>query len=214
MNKGYSRQLQSNYRLQQQAADGSTLADVPFTEADLADSLPPKRYRRLKGLKPLAVLAFCACSGAAVMLGTKSVSKPLLSAADIIQMDGYGGRQNVPELVTIQSLSGPALVKETGEVLEISARNLAPMAKTIAPQIIDNHFNSQPPVIAANREIRMRVQQQWSNLRATPAINGAIITSLDRREIVTVLEQTDRWMRVVTDQNQHGYMHRSVLRAN
>ncbi len=215
MNRGYSRQLLASYRLQQQTADGLTVADVPFTNEDLADTRPRRRHRWLKAASRVTGLALFACLPAVVLVGMKLVGKPELSASEIIQMDGYSGRQSVPDPVTAEGLIGFKVSGQSGNIREISARNHAPVVQAIAPQIINEYFSVYPDTaVDVDTKIRMQVLKQWSNLRATPNIDGDIITALDRRESVTVLGQTEKWLRVETDNNQRGYMHRSVLGAN
>ena len=68
-----------------------------------------------------------------------------------------------------------------------------------------------------NRVIdRLRVSQQWSNVRSSPGANGDILTSLAIGTDVTVLRQTGEWFEVsVFDRKEIiGYMHRSTVTAN
>ena len=207
MNKGYSRQLQADFRQLQQPADLAA-----FSHEDLADVSTRRRNVWAKNASRLAVLALSVCSFAIVLQGVKAGSRPDLSPADIVQMQGYGGRQSVPHTVTPESLghsrSGSGYI---GSIREVSARNLVVGdLQAIAPQIIDQHF---PTTVETKPVTRMRVLQQWSNLRTRPDLSGDIIASLYKRDTVTVLGQTDQWLQIETDDFQQGYMHRSVLGA-
>lgn len=205
MNKGYSRQLQADYRQLQQPAELAA-----FSREDLADVSTRRRNIWVRNASRLAVLVLSACSFAIVLQGVKAGSRPDLSPADIVQMQGYGGRQSVPHTVTPESLGHSRSDSgNTGSIREVSARNLViGDLQDIAPQIIDQHF---PAPVETHSVIRMRVLQQWSNLRNRPDLSGDIIASLYKHDTVSVLGQTDQWLQVETDDYQQGYMHRSVL---
>lgn len=210
MRKGYSsRQFQSDFRSRQ--ASGQS-ASITFSQADFADVPLARRSRWLKGASRVAMVALGVCTVAVTLVAFNIGSKPALSAADIILMDGYGGRQPVPDLITPASIDHSERTSApTVSIQEISARTNPTGLHSIAPQIIDMHFATATPAAKASTEIHMQVLQQWSNLRASPDISGDIIASLEVADVVTVLGQTDRWMHVRTDSNQTGYMHRSLL---
>lgn len=208
MKKGYSsRKFQSDYRSQQAYGHPA----IEFSREDLADVPTPHRKRWRRGAGKAVIFAFGACAIAMTLVAFNIGSKPTLSAADIILMDGYAGRQPVPPLITPASLSYESPTATRVDIREISARTSPTGAQTIAPQIIDLHFRGSPPPAVSDPETRMRVMQQWSNLRSTPNLGGKIVDSLTKHDVVTVVGQTDDWMQVKTRDNQVGYMHSSLL---
>jgi len=59
----------------------------------------------------------------------------------------------------------------------------------------------------------MVVLQQWSNVRGTPDIDGAILTSLATGKTVTPISLNGQWVEVRIDEKPSvtGYMHRSTI---
>lgn len=222
MNRGFSRQLQMSQRLQSITNFSDELAAPVLTAHDLRDITVRRSSRILKIAAKASLLLLAAISMAAIAALLISASKPALSPAQIIQMEGYQRYHSQPNAAaTDLTASTLSSAEPFSAIREIPAR-VAPPAKLIPVQIVETHF-SPPQADTGVQSLRsgstdrprMQASKQWSNLRAEPNGSATILASLRINQPVTVLQQSGKWLKVRTDFGQPvtGYMHRSVLAA-
>lgn len=158
------------------------------------------------------------------------MSKPDMSAYDIVQMESYDGIQQVPAIFNLTNLdecssqsdcikaslnASRADIAEytetTSAIREIPAANTA--AAGVPRQIT---FDTADTVTTqTSSPDQLQVKAQWSNVRMAPNMSGTIVTSLAKGTLVSVISSRGSWYEIqaLNDQQQRGFMHRSTVES-
>ena len=160
-------------------------------------------------------------------------SKPQLTPAEIVQMDGYQGSDtgksqtmyfNLASLRDCDNTEDCEGIISANDTAANSADRTANSTAQSAPRNVDYReipavaitSNPQTAPTAAIESSTRLVRQQWSIVRDQPDMSGAIITSLAANKRVEVIDQIGDWYQIRHESaggSRTGYMHQSLLQA-
>ena len=210
---------------------------------DFVDTQYKARNRFTKLLGKIGVslaLALLAIGAAAF---TMFANKPHLTPAEIVQLDGYKGQVKGKTLYfNLASLRGCDSIDDCDGVVKTGSQNksahsdlsnstvegLGTTRQAAGRESVTRENTSkyrEIPAVATpesqtagtskGKDNQWKVRQQWSIVRETPARNGAIVSSLEVDQRVTVIKKNGEWYEITTDDNSSseplGFMHKSLL---
>lgn len=158
------------------------------------------------------------------------VSKPDLSAHDIVQMESYDGIQQVPAIFNLTNLdecfsqsdcirkSLTASKADIAEYTEITSaiREIPATTAVMVEEPREISFATVDTVAAKDLlPEQLQVKAQWSNVRAAPDMSGAIVTSLAKGTPVSIISSNGNWYEIqaLNAQQPRGFMHRSTVES-
>ncbi len=199
-----------------------TVKDFPDIDpSDLVDTVntpQPARFGRW------AAIAACALGVPLAALALVLGSLPEMSPSEIVQMEGYAGRQDVAS-------DEPASGGEQLQQVQISGFEVAEADAAKPPVEVIADDNSFREIAAATLAVDkpllavedapddksaypvLQVKRQYSNVRAGPSTSDQILTSLEIGSTVTVFDRRGDWLQIGVndDSSITGYIHKSLL---
>ena len=157
---------------------------------DFVDTQRKTRNRFTEAMGKVGITLALALLAVGVAAFTMFASKPTLTPAEIVQMEGYKG----------------SIGRESIALDNASIYREIPAAATIETQNTGN---------SVDKSNQWSVRQQWSNVREAPAPDSAIVTSLEVDQSVTVIKKIGEWYEITTEDDSSseslGFIHESLL---
>ena len=157
---------------------------------DFVDTQRKTRNRFTEAMGKVGITLALALLAVGVAAFTMFASKPTLTPAEIVQMEGYKG----------------SIGRESIALDNASIYREIPAAATIETQNTGN---------SVDKSNQWSVRQQWSNVREAPAPDSAIVTSLEVDQRVTVIKKIGEWYEITTEDDSSseslGFIHESLL---
>ena len=154
-------------------------------------------------------------------------SKPPMTPAQIVQMEGYkgAGPQNRTAIFNLASLRGCVsmadcdlkqnVVSQTGTDARSDSKSTM---ETVSQVKIGEIPAAATPGANSGNPTHWIVRKQWSLVREAPNMSGAIVSSLTANSRVAVTRQIGEWAEVASISKDDssalrvmGYMHQSLL---
>jgi len=169
-----------------------------YSEADLIDV---ERYQSPDiRSKLFAVLASIA---ALMLVGLLAWSTlPTVTPSEIIASGDYGkSASEVSKPAILNTI--PTATSEPATTQTTTTLKVIPANTTIATDERYNSGTGNSDNLSSGESGSVdygshRVRQRWSNVRATPGINGSIVVSLDINTPITVLSESGEWFEILT----------------
>jgi hypothetical protein len=205
-----------------------TVKDFPDIDpSDLVDTVNTPRPARFS---KWAIVAACALgvplAAVALVLG----SLPEMSPADIVQMEGYAGRQQAKP-VALAPAPAPASVEKPLQQVQIAGLEVVEATADEPPVDVNAADNSFREIAAATQTVEkplvgsvsatndavnypvLQVKRQYSNVRSGPSTRDQILTSLEIGSTVTVFDRRGDWLQIGVndDSSITGFIHKSLL---
>lgn len=228
----------SHYHHDEHSQYASDSDGIQIWTNDLTDSETSAKKSRL----PKAI-AVCATLLVVVALGITIIhsSQPQMTPRDIVKLESYQGLQTPQAIFNLADLTGcgdpsdcvkksRAATKKDIDNLsrsrdvpqQVAASNNADTVTTRTTQTSSLQSSDEQITTVAKITTNdslppvMIVQQQWSNIRSTPDIDGNIITSLDIGVAVEVIARVGDWFEVkaLNPAAPRGYMHKSTINTS
>ena len=157
---------------------------------DFVDTQRKTRNRFTQAMGKVGITLALALLAVGVAAFTMFASKPTLTPAEIVQMEGYKG----------------SIGRESIALDNASIYREIPAAATTETQNTGN---------SVDKSNQWSVRQQWSNVREAPAPDSAIVTSLEVDQSVTVIKKIGEWYEITTEDDSSseslGFIHESLL---
>ena len=157
---------------------------------DFVDTQRKTRNRFTEAMGKVGITLALALLAVGVAAFTMFASKPTLTPAEIVQMEGYKG----------------SIGRESIALDNASIYREIPAAATTETQNTGN---------SVDKSNQWSVRQQWSNVREAPAPDSAIVTSLEVDQSVTVIKKIGEWYEITTEDDSSseslGFIHESLL---
>ena len=157
---------------------------------DFVDTQRKTRNRFTQAMGKVGITLALALLAVGVAAFTMFASKPTLTPAEIVQMEGYKG----------------SIGRESIALDNASIYREIPAAATTETQNTGN---------SVDKSNQWSVRQQWSNVREAPAPDSAIVTSLEVDQSVTVIKKIGEWYEITTEDGSSseslGFIHESLL---
>lgn len=190
-----------------------SVEEIRISDEDLQDATQSAQFPDF-GRSAAKIAAVAGFSIFAVML--YSTMQPNVTAYDIISMEEYQGEQKPDWTLDPQEIEGcDSLSACFKQQLALSKKPTVhkPTIQEIPASTTKEVIS---PVAADNDTLpaQMQVSQQWSNIRETPTMTGAIVSSIAIDLDVEVLAKADDWYEILTldGRNIRGYMHKNTLK--